>query len=188
LPIFGLTITLLIYAIGAIAVVIFPIFTLDQNFATKILETGNNYSPIHTLILGIFIAPAVEEIIFRGFLMNRIGRKFGIKAGIILSSAIFALGHSIFFLGAFVIGITFCLIYIKTKTLIVPMTAHIFYNSLVWLAGLASQDIGGFSSEYWIQFIYQGLIAMTITSPIIFITMIRWWPSNSTKIPYHSNR
>ena len=64
LPIIGLTVTLLVYAIGAIAVVIYPIYTLNQDFATKLLDAAANNSPIHTLILGVFIAPIVEEIIF----------------------------------------------------------------------------------------------------------------------------
>lgn len=187
-PMFGLTLTLLVYAIGAIAVVLYPIFTMNQDFAIKLLDATSNHSPIHTLFLGVFIAPIVEEIIFRGFLLNRIGKKWGIRTGIILSSLIFGLGHSIFFLGAFVIGIVFCLIYIKTKTLIVPMTSHILYNSLVWLGSLVAQDSGGFSSEYWLQFVYQGLVAILISSPIIFMMMIKWWPSSSQKLPYDSNK
>ncbi len=188
LPIIGLTVTLLVYAIGAIAAVIYPIYTLNPDFATKLLDAASKNSPIHTLILGVFIAPIVEEIIFRGFLLNRIGTKWNIRTAIILSSLIFALGHSIFFIGAFVIGIVFCLLYIKTKTLLVPMSAHVLYNSIVWLGSLVSQETGGFSSEYWLQFLYQGLVAILISSPIIFIIIIRWWPLNSTTLPYDSNR
>ena len=45
------------------------------------------------VITSIILAPIIEELLFRGVLFNRLKIRTGIVAAIIISSAIFAIGH-----------------------------------------------------------------------------------------------
>ena len=82
-------------------------------------------------ILNALIAPIAEEIIFRGYLLNRLSFKLGVKKAIIISSIIFGILHLQSALGATIMGISMCILYIKTKSLIVPTIVHMVANIFV---------------------------------------------------------
>ncbi|MFA3798799.1 lysostaphin resistance A-like protein [Leptotrichia hongkongensis] len=44
------------------------------------------------VIMAVFVAPILEEIVFRGVIMNNL-RKYGIRAAIIINSLLFGLSH-----------------------------------------------------------------------------------------------
>ena len=51
------------------------------------------YEPLYTdIIMTVFVAPVLEEIVFRGVIMNNL-KKYGIKTAIIINSIFFALSH-----------------------------------------------------------------------------------------------
>lgn len=84
----------------------------------------------------MFIAPITEEIIFRGFLLNA-GMWYGNVGkwvAILLSSLLFSVVHVqyesiITFILIFIIGVIFCLVRIRTRSLIAPIVLHCLYNS-----------------------------------------------------------
>lgn len=80
----------------------------------------------------VIIAPVLEELIFRGYLLHRWSKKWGLAAGILLSSAVFGAVHPDT-LAAAITGIGFALLYLKTQTLWAPIAAHSLYNLIVWL-------------------------------------------------------
>lgn len=93
-----------------------------------------NKSSLQFLISSIItavIAPITEEIIFRGYLLNRLSFKLGVKKAIIISSIIFGILHLQSALGATIMGISMCILYIKTKSLIVPTIVHMVSNIFV---------------------------------------------------------
>ncbi|NES86779.1 MAG: CPBP family intramembrane metalloprotease, partial [Moorea sp. SIO2B7] len=63
----------------------------------------------------IVLTPLWEELFFRGIILQKWAMKWGIKAGIVTSSLLFALSHfrfDIVFL--FIVGTIFCVLYFKT--------------------------------------------------------------------------
>lgn len=82
-------------------------------------------------ILNALIAPIAEEIIFRGYLLNRLSFKLGVKKAIIISSIVFGILHLQSVFGATIMGISLCILYLKTKSLIVPTIVHMVANILV---------------------------------------------------------
>jgi uncharacterized protein len=81
----------------------------------------------------LVIVAFAEELIFRGYLIQRIGRLAGsLKAAVIISSVIFALGHG--YQGALgvaavgVMGVLFGVIYLWRGNLIAPMVMHFIQN------------------------------------------------------------
>jgi membrane protease YdiL (CAAX protease family) len=76
-------------------------------------------------------APVLEEITFRGIILPRWSKKWGIAAGMIASSTVFALPH-IDPVGAFVFGLAMCVLYLKTQSLMLPILCHATHNFVVW--------------------------------------------------------
>lgn len=79
----------------------------------------------------IIFAPIIEELVFRGVLFNRLKIRIGIIPAMLISSFLFAMGHSFGGMtSAFLFGICMCILYLKTDNIIVPMSVH-FINNLV---------------------------------------------------------
>ena len=66
------------------------------------------------VIMAVFVAPILEEVVFRGVIMNNL-RKYGIRAAIIINSIFFALSHynTDMIIPAFFIGIVLSYIVYK---------------------------------------------------------------------------
>jgi len=91
-----------------------------------------------TILNATVIAPVIEEIIFRGALLNNLLTKFSIKKSVIVSSLIFSLIHfqPEVFGAIFVISLLLSRLYLKTGSLIAPIVFHILNNSLKTIISL----------------------------------------------------
>lgn len=116
------------------------LLVIVMSFNAGLLDITTESAPVVTkdlsaLLVGSiitgFIAPMVEEIVFRGYLLWRLNFKLGIKKAIIISSIIFGVLHLQNVFGATIFGIAMCLLYIRTQSLIVPIAVHMISNLLV---------------------------------------------------------
>jgi len=86
------------------------------------------------LVLGVGVmAPILEEVIFRGFLLKEFSFTFlGMTGAIFLTSAIWAVIHSqydpVYLLIIFMTGLLFGYARVKSGTLLVPIVLHILFN------------------------------------------------------------
>lgn len=98
---------------------------------------------VHVLgitLYGAILGPIIEELLYRGILMNYFwnenDRKHDILA-VVTSGLIFGLLHepaiSLYLLVYSVIGIFFGILYLKTKDIRCNMIAHILYNSITFI-------------------------------------------------------
>lgn len=85
-------------------------------------------------IVVILVAPIIEEIIFRGFLLSTLVNKIGIWAGSILTASIFASIHMTWqsILPIFILGLIINSIYIKTQSVWPTITFHMINNSVTF--------------------------------------------------------
>jgi uncharacterized protein len=108
----------------------------------KIEELVNNRNISSTMLLVVvsIIAPVCEEVFFRGFLFQGIKKTWGVFAGILVSSVLFAAAHLDLynFLPLFAIGWVLTYIFHKTKSLIPVIFLHAAYN-LIMIIVLFSQ-------------------------------------------------
>jgi membrane protease YdiL (CAAX protease family) len=92
-------------------------------------------------ILGIALAPLVEETIFRGFIYPIAQRTLGIISGVILTGVLFGLLHGFqlwpnwpqILLLVFV-GIVFTYVRAKTKTTLASFIMHLSYNGFIFVS------------------------------------------------------
>lgn len=111
-----------------------------------------------TVVTLVLLAPVVEELVFRGFLLNRWAAKYGMRVGIGLSAASFAVLHSEI-LGTVVFAVVMSRVYLRTRSLAGPIIVHMSNNALVCLLTLAGGILSGgeppltlreFQSTWWL--------------------------------------
>lgn len=92
-------------------------------------------SPITSLLQVCIVAPAIEEILMRGFVLGGLKNNYGIIAALLISSFLFALLHfnMVQTLSAFVCGVILGLLYIKTNSIFCCITAHCVYNLISYI-------------------------------------------------------
>jgi membrane protease YdiL (CAAX protease family) len=93
--------------------------------------------------MAVFVAPLVEETLFRGYLYPLFARSFGIMPGILLTGTLFGLMH-----GAqlgwtwslvsllILVGIIFTLVRARTGSVFASFLMHLGYNSLIAVAAV----------------------------------------------------
>jgi membrane protease YdiL (CAAX protease family) len=82
----------------------------------------------------IVIAPAIEEILFRGIIQTRITRNFSPKVSIVIASIIFAVSHFNLsrLVRTFLCGLLFGAIFNKNKSVVLSISAHSLINLMVY--------------------------------------------------------
>ena len=91
------------------------------------------------------IAPLLEEVIFRGFLLTTLTKWLPAPAAALVSAAFFGAAHltSKDFAQLTALGVVLGLTYVRTKNLATPMMIHSFWNSGVLLV-LEALYLGGY--------------------------------------------
>lgn len=142
---------------------------------------------ILNLVSLVILAPLLEELLFRGYLLHRWSKKWGLWTGVLLSSAVFGAIHPDT-LAAAITGIGFAVLYLKVQSLWPPIIAHALYNLIVWMwdfIGVVSEGddyytytIDQFREDWW-----QGAIALAIVILLIDRLLRRKKPLGSFKLP-----
>jgi hypothetical protein len=131
----GLFLFILVVVIGVIIELLIPMNPNLQPFAQIVLEAKNTKEFLVLLIIGTILAPLGEEIYFRGLVYPAFKKKWGIKKGMLLTGAFFALLHFdlIRFVPLAVGGAGLAYLYEKTGSIITPMVAHGTWNGIMMI-------------------------------------------------------
>lgn len=135
----------------------------------------------------VILAPLLEELLFRGYLLHRWTKKWGLPTGVLLSSAVFGAIHPDP-LAIAVIGTGFAALYLKTQSLWAPIVAHAFYNLIVWVwdfFGVVSEGLDYYTyaidqlrDDWWF-----GAIALVIVVLLIDRLLRRNKPLGPFRLP-----
>lgn len=87
-------------------------------------------SPVAGLLRVCIIAPVIEEILMRGFVLGGLKNSYGVVWALLLSALLFSILHfnMVQTLSAFVCGIILGLLYLKTNSIPCCILAHCGYN------------------------------------------------------------
>lgn len=103
-------------------------------------ETINRYrDPLYILsriFIAVIIGPILEELIFRGVILNGLKRTvLGLYPAVIISSILFAITHihanTISLMYHFIFGIFMALVVVRYKSLYLAIILHAFYNAII---------------------------------------------------------
>lgn len=197
----GLGITLLLFSFGSLVALLGVLSMaipgiLEQTSANSprllVLDEGR-VDLVSTFLLGSAVAlaaPVVEELVFRGFLFTRWGRRFGVVRGLVFSALLFGLLHfALQPLGALGLGFVAGLLYLRTRSLLVPLVTHATVNGTIFAATVLAHDPSVVAPEIPGPDELRGLVALgvglvLVTTPILVHVLRRWWPAPDAVLPY----
>ncbi len=117
------------------------------------------------LPLSAFIAPLLEEMVMRGFMLSRLLEHYSVRMSVWITSLVFAVCHGnlVSFIYALFMGLAFAWIDIKMDNIAYSIVMHIGFNSLAWintvilLAGVQADFFG----TWYLVFLYGAVGAMS---------------------------
>ncbi|NES85180.1 MAG: CPBP family intramembrane metalloprotease [Moorea sp. SIO2B7] len=143
-----------------------------------------------TIISLVVIAPLVEEILFRGIILQRWAVKWGLTPAVIISSLVFGVLH-FNLIGLSVFGIMMALLYIKIRTLIIPIICHALNNSAVVIFSLLPIIFNSKETVYTIEQVQSswsvGIFYLVISAPLLILFIYKNWPNKHDCAPYFTN-
>lgn len=156
---------------------------LNAHILSADVTTGIN---LLTFFLAVGIAPLMEELVFRGLILQRLVMKYGSTLAIILSSLLFGILHFDAFLSATIFGTLMCLLFLKTKNLWVPLIVHWTNNAIAvgidfWLQQKQLKTLTALDQYSWFA------LVLVIAFPLIIYVIRKLWPRDECSIPYADN-
>ena len=142
------------------------------------------FSWVVLILTAVVLGPIVEEILFRGILLSRWSSKWGMRKAALTSALAFAIPHSDV-LGAFLFALCMTILYLRTKTLLIPIAAHALSNTIAVIKFWGMQDasvrdtISHFQSITWVW-----TLCLAATSLILVTYIYRHWPKKGALSPY----
>ena len=171
---------------------VFPAFVKSwylESSTIMIWREGDNYilaNAINYLTI-VLVAPVMEEFFVRGILLTRWTVKWGVTRAILASSIVFGLLHTNV-IGGFCFACVMAVLYIRTKSLFIPISLHILNNLTARIVGYLTMDpdtpasyvtIAEFQESWWI-----GLIAFVVSVPCIILFWRRYISKTDWRVPY----
>ena len=165
--------------------------TLQQSLILSADQAANpGLYNLLVLFSVLVVAPVTEEFIFRGVLLHRWGVKWGIGPAIVLTSVLFGVLHSNL-VGLFVFGVVMSLLYLSTRSLVVPMVAHALNNAIASAVDFLSTQsaantidtLAEFRASWWV-----GPLCLLVSAPWVLRYVAYHWPNDETQLPYFANQ
>jgi uncharacterized protein len=102
-------------------------------------------SPLWFIVVGVIVAPVVEELFFRGFLFQGFRQRYGWVNGALLSSAVFAVAHldPVALIPTFILGILLAYMYHRTDSVWIPILLHVLVNGMGLCAAYVATQMPG---------------------------------------------
>lgn len=196
LPVVGLLAVAGVFTIGSWYVTAYGLSLFAPGLTEGILEASElefadsiAAGAMWTLV-AVLVAPVVEEVLFRGVLVNRWGVKWGLGTGIVASSVLFGVLHGINTAGATVLGLVAAVLYLRTRTLIVPIAFHAGGNAMYTMSELLLPSEGPLDFAAELRDIESmalpGLGMAAVTLPVLVWYLRRHWPEREEGIPYQA--
>ncbi|MEO1427897.1 MAG: type II CAAX endopeptidase family protein [Cyanobacteria bacterium J06633_8] len=191
----------IIFSLSTFIVLFYLLSLAAPNFVEQLLgnvansptvENSNSFASNLLVSLAFcIVAPVTEEFLFRGIILQRWATKWGIRAGLLSSSLLFGFLHPQNPIGLTLLGIILGVLYIKTRSLIVPIAFHGLNNILALSSQLLPRDSSSYkpaeSLQNLINYWWLGLLLMAISLPFLLRFIWKNWPRKDTIIPYLSN-
>lgn len=104
-----------------------------QDVALAIQEQIDS-APLQVAFFAVLLIPLLEEVIFRGFLLEVLAARLGAAGGVVLSSLAFALLHGVAAAPViFTLAVVMAVVKLRTRSLMVCWLIHGTHNGIVLL-------------------------------------------------------
>jgi membrane protease YdiL (CAAX protease family) len=188
LPLLSVIVPVDLLTLGATVAVFVPLSYVAPHFVERFvlgsseLFDARSFSQWLGLVLVAAVAaPFVEELFFRGILLHRWARRWGTGPAVVASSTLFAVLHGEW-VGHFLFGVAMCALYLRTRTLWLPILAHAASNLVIALTTLpdalkhvpAKPDTLESLRGDWVL----GLVSFVAGAALLAWYLGRWWSAD----------
>ena len=149
----------------------------------------------------LIFAPIMEELFFRGIILQKLAIKQNTVRGLIFSALLFTVVHfRSDVISLFAAGIILALLYLKTKQIIVPIICHFVYNLLFTLNSIYWKFFGNSDykdsmsieqfHQYFSDHLELNILYVALSAPYLIYFIYKNFPRNYkiTKLPYFANQ
>lgn len=161
-----------------------PSFIMDILNQPIVSHTGGY---LYQFIVMVLIAPVIGEFLFRGFLFHRFAVKWGTGKAILAVAFLFGCLH-IDFIAAPVFSIVLSIVYIRTKSLLMPISIHMLSNGIVLTVTfiLSKGQTMSFADFLHYTPFWTGLIIFIIglNLVLVFLYIHRRYMNKEVFVPY----
>ena len=111
------------------------------------------------------VAPVVEELIFRGLMLNRLSRVMPGWLAAVLSSAAFGAchGHPVWFAYAFVLGAFFAFLDLRAQSILPSILGHVAFNAISQILSFVPETESGTEQTLAMEI----LLVIAMMAPIL---------------------
>lgn len=121
------------------------------------------------------IGAVAEEWLFRGVLLHLWAERFGVRFAVLATSVLFAALHADV-IGSVIFGIAMAALYIRTRSLLIPIVAHFLFNALVAVGAIVLGDDGATTLSQFRQDWWQATAAFVAAVGVIVVVLRRAVP------------
>ncbi len=129
---------------GLFLVVSFVLAALPEEWMNSYNEAASSIATasLAGFIAVVVVAPVVEELIFRGLIVNRLSRVMPGWLAVVLAAAVFGAchGHPVWFGYAFVLGCVFGFIDLRAGSIWPSILGHMVFNSFSQILNLLPES------------------------------------------------
>ncbi|MGE6537437.1 CPBP family intramembrane glutamic endopeptidase [Bacillus luti] len=188
--VFYIAIILCMFSYGYLILYMYSFAWITPDFIMNalhepIVDSAGGY--VYQIIMVVFIAPIIGEFVFRGFLLQRFAAKWGTSIAMIAVAFLFAMLH-VDFLGAALFSIVLSIVYIRTKSLLMPIAIHMLNNAIVIGASflVSREEIMSFADFSNYTTFFPGLIIFItgLNLVLIFLFVNRKYWSKEVPVIY----
>ena len=128
--------SLSVIVVFTLVAVLFPSIDVNEAQSTAFEFGRSHWGLIVSFVASVLIAPIIEEIQFRGFVLPAFEKSFGPFFGLLLTSLTFAVLHfqANVAIYTFILGIILALMYRRLGSIIPGIVLHTINNLLAFLA------------------------------------------------------
>lgn len=136
----------------------------------KSITYNNNVALIYNVISTILVAPIIEELFYRRFILEKLSKKYNSNLSLIISAFCFSIMHIETpnnLIPTFISGIILGIIYLKTRKVGYCIMLHFIVNSII----ITTNNIG-ISYDNWLMGYNFDLLYWLLSGIGIIITLI----------------
>ncbi len=161
--------------------ILFIIASFNVELADSILKNWARKPPptdwqLEQFLGIVFFAPLVEELIFRGLVLRRLAVRWGGTVAVVVSSLAFGGLHGATVLGATISGVAKALLYARSRTLVVPITAHLFYNLVAYSLRWYRPEENTLTLANLYEDMELEMFELAFLTPVVAYYCYRHWP------------
>lgn len=126
-----------------IVTLIFPGIDMDQEQNVGFSMLGRQWEYLVAFLTIVILAPVAEELLFRGYMYERLKRYGGTIIAILIVSVVFGLAHGQMnvALTTFALSVVLCLARDWTGTIWIPILVHMINNGVAFYFQFVSPDL-----------------------------------------------